>query len=270
MAVIGKMEKAVEYCVAKNDTLAINSLDQAVAFYSGSLEGPDGAGTGYTLHNHADRRCPAFRTCGASGDQVNGTSKVNIDMFKTFNAMKTDLLAKNCANAKTTATKGMPTLLIPQIQGSLRYTRVLATRTNYTGHETAEAEGAAFAAGILAMVNSCNTASATTIWANLKIKAATPPNAAIVQKAFHDVYACLGIKCTDIGGAYNSTSSTYFPGYEPCVDVVAPPTAPTPTAPTTPGAPTAPVAAPTKEPGFFGKIWARIKKFFKGIFGIFS
>jgi Low iron-inducible periplasmic protein len=283
MTVIGHMERAIENCVANKE--ALSSLDQAVAYYTGSDEGQltGGTASGWVLHNHADRRCGGFKTCGANRDAVNGTAKVNFEMAEVFNNMKTALTAKNCAAAKTAATTGMATLLIPQIQGALRYTRVLNTRTNYTGHETAEAEGASFAAGVLPMIGACNPAAATTIWSNLRFKIASPPNLVAVKAAFESTYKCLGITCADVGGQWNGTQ--YLTDAGPCVDVVAPtpvavpaptpataPKAPTPTAPSAPKAPSAaaPAAAPVKPTESVGpirRIIRRIRKFFGNLFG---
>jgi hypothetical protein len=61
--------------------------------------------------------------------------------------------------------------------------------------------------------------SANTIYNSLRVKAATPPNLAAVKAAFESTYKCIGIKCGDVGGQWNSTTSTYFPGADPCVDV---------------------------------------------------
>jgi hypothetical protein len=284
MVVIGYLERAIENCEANRE--ALSSLDLAVAYYTGSLEGVDGSGQGYALNNHADRRCPGYKACGINRDQVNGTAKINFVMLDVFNSMKASLTAKNCAAAKATAVNtGMPTLLIPQIQGALRYTRVLASRVNYTGHEGAEAEGATFAAGVLPMIAACNPAAAATIWSNLRIKAAKAPDLVAVKAAFESTYKCLGITCAEVGGQWNVT--VYYPNAGPCVDVVAPapsaaaptvaaPTAPTvaaPTAPKAPSAPTvaaAPAAAPTAKPGKVGplrRLLKRIRKFFGNLFG---
>jgi hypothetical protein len=276
MVVIGYLERAIENCEANRESLS--SLDLAVAYYTGSLEGVDGSGQGYALHNHADRRCPGYKACGINRDATNGTSKINFVMADVFKSMKDSLAAKNCAAAKATANTGMPTLLIPQIQGALRYTRILASRVNYTGHEGAEAEGAAFAAGVLPMIAACNPAAAATIWSNLRIKVAKPPDLVAVKAAFESTYKCLGITCAEVGGQWNVT--VYYPNAGPCVDVVAPAPsaaapsatkAPTVTAPSAPKAPAAPpAAAPSAKPSKDGplrRLFKGIRKFFRNIFG---
>ena len=55
---------------------SVHAWDEGVAFYTGSLQGTDGAGSGKMVYALADKRCKNFKTCGAAGDATSGTSKV--------------------------------------------------------------------------------------------------------------------------------------------------------------------------------------------------
>jgi len=54
-------------------------------FYTGSLEGADGAGSGKLPYNLADSRCQNFKTCGDEGTNLTGTSQDNADLLSLFN-----------------------------------------------------------------------------------------------------------------------------------------------------------------------------------------
>merc|ERR1711904_441150 len=66
MYVIREFEDAVDDCKAGcincNDD-PVHAWDEGVAFYTGTLEGTDGSGSGKMLHALADKRCKNFGTC---------------------------------------------------------------------------------------------------------------------------------------------------------------------------------------------------------------
>ena len=52
---------------------AVSAPNEAVAFYTGALEGTDGSGN--LLHSTlADKRCVNFKTCGREGNKLTGTA----------------------------------------------------------------------------------------------------------------------------------------------------------------------------------------------------
>jgi hypothetical protein len=51
MYVIRKMEEAIDLCRDTNGTDSLNSWDQAVAFFTGSLEGQNGTGAGMLIQH---------------------------------------------------------------------------------------------------------------------------------------------------------------------------------------------------------------------------
>jgi hypothetical protein len=213
MHVIATLENALDKCAAACPTCnneAVALLDEAVALYTGSLEGADGLGTGVLLYNFADIRCPGFKTCGANGDSTTGTSKVNIDIFAQFNSMKTSLGSGQCATARTQKETISKKLLVPLIQGAIRYAWVQRNPAT----ETAEAEGIAFAFSVLPYLHVCNPSDAAYIFDQLKPDSGNTADHLAVKAAFENNYACIGITCADVGGLYNSTSSSYI--LQPC------------------------------------------------------
>merc|ERR1711935_1262883 len=159
MYVIREMEDALDDCKEActiddcNDD-PVHAWDEAVAFYTGSLEGTDGSGSGKLSYALADKRCGNFKTCGADGDSTSGSSNVNVEMFKNFASGVQKLNKGECASAKTEKEEIERLMQIPLLQGTLRY----AWKTdNEPYSEKAEAEGTIFALGILPVVAACDS-----------------------------------------------------------------------------------------------------------------
>ena len=84
MYAVREFEDAIDdcqTCTANCNSFSLNSgpvhaWDEGVAFYTGSLEGTDGSGSGKMVYALADKRCQNFKTCGAAGDATSGTSNV--------------------------------------------------------------------------------------------------------------------------------------------------------------------------------------------------
>merc|ERR1712157_207750 len=90
MYVIRELEDALddcqEACTIENcNDDPVHAWDEAAAFYTGSLEGTDGSGSGKLAYALADKRCGNFKTCGDLANETGGTSKVNIDILKNLN-----------------------------------------------------------------------------------------------------------------------------------------------------------------------------------------
>ena len=104
MYVIRELEDALDDCVASDSTRnddAVKALDEAVAFYTGSLEGSaGGSGSGVQFYALANKRCKNFSTCGTSGEALTGNSKVNHDIFEEFDRMQQNLSNGSCADAR--------------------------------------------------------------------------------------------------------------------------------------------------------------------------
>lgn len=238
MYVIRELEDALDDCergcsTAECNDDSVHALDEAVAFYTGSLEGIDGSGSGVLLHALADKRCPQFNTCNDAG-----TSKINDLIFDEFNRMKNSLIAAtpNCAAARTNKERIVNLLFVPLIQGTIRYAHILGEGPDPDG-DADNVEGAVFAASVLPMIHSCSPSAATTIYNNMKVGAGRP-EFQDVKAAFEGTYNCLKITCEDVGGYWNSADKVYWPGAEPCGSGSQPSFFPAPT-------PTAPAPTPT-------------------------
>ena len=214
MAVIRKMNDAVVACETKSSKPKTLDWDEAVAFYTGSTEGTDGSGEGHLLHQLADTRCANFRTCGADADKASGHSKVNHEIFQQFKLGQRNLLAGNCAEVRANKELIESRMLIPMIQGTLRYAHIQSNPDTAT--EKGAAEGAAFAAAILPVVHSCNTKEAELIYENMKMGASSTTNFDHVKNAFQKTYPCMQVSCEDVGGYYDAANAEYFEGAAPC------------------------------------------------------
>merc|ERR1719386_97208 len=217
MYVIREMEDAIEDCNAKCPTCnddSVHAWDEAVAFYSGSLEGVDGTPSGKLLHELAEKRCKNFGTC-VNGNT--GMSKVNTAILHQFILCKSKLLSEKCAETVPIKKRIVELMSIPLIQGALRYAYKVGKQS---GQDKEKAEGAAFSAAVLPRVAACNADHATIINDNMKMDAATPMGAgfAAVKQAFQSNYACMGITCADIGGIMEG--GVYLEGAAPCVGTI--------------------------------------------------
>jgi hypothetical protein len=211
------MEDAVADCQAGcincNDD-PVHAWDEAVAFYTGFLEGADGAGSGKMLYALADKRCQNFMTC--SGGSNSGISQVNTEVMDLFTEGKVKLLQGKCSEVPVIMSSIVQRMSVPLIQGALRYAYKVG---ELQGGPKEKAEGAVFAAAILPLVHSCKPTAATLIASNMNIDTFGPmaDGFAAVKGAFESTYSCLGITCAQVGGLL-MTSSTYYEGAGPCMN----------------------------------------------------
>ncbi|KAL7523781.1 hypothetical protein ACHAXR_000329, partial [Thalassiosira sp. AJA248-18] len=105
MYVIREFEDALDDCESRcmdcNDG-SVHAWDEGVCFYTGSIEGQDGTADGKVLHQLADKRCLDYKTCGSTGTDLEGMSKVNYDIFDEFSVGNFQLSSGNCAGARDT------------------------------------------------------------------------------------------------------------------------------------------------------------------------
>lgn len=218
MAVVSQLEDSLDDCFSRctsedcNNDLA-NSWDQAVAFYTGMLEGDNGSGNGKLLHALADKRCSNFKTCGSDSNGVVGTSYVNIEIQKHFNIGQGKLINGKCEEAMPHKEAIKQLMLIPLIQGTLRY----AWKTEYQAYsEKYEAEGAIFAMAVIPLVHRCDENAAIIIETNLVVGQKRTASFVQVKTAFESTYECLGIDDPLlVGGLYDVTYDSYLEGAEP-------------------------------------------------------
>ncbi len=212
MYVIHKMEEALNLCKGGQEG-RLNSWDQAVAFYAGSMEGENGTSTGQMIHALADLLCADFMTCGVLGNEISGHASATITIFDHFESGKVSLEAFDCTTAEDTKVAIEDKMIVPLVQATLRhaYRRELLEDT-----EQIQAEGATLAASVVPLVHHCSADDAEIIYRYMKVGSAVPSFSS-VKAAFERNYHCMGISCSDVGGFYDSTKNAYFQFAEPCV-----------------------------------------------------
>merc|ERR1711937_1086562 len=218
MYVIREFEDAIDDCKAGcidcNDD-PVHAWDEGVAFYTGSLEGTDGSGSGKMIYALADKRCANYGTCTGSTH----SSYVNEALFVEFTKGKVALQQGKCSEVAPIKKLIVELMSIPLVQGSLRYAYKVA---NLQGGSKEFAEGAAFSAAILPRVHACDSAAAKVISDNMNMEIAESARMsagfAAVKTAFESTYECLGITCASIGGLLLD-GGEYYEGAEPCGEV---------------------------------------------------
>merc|ERR1740130_1503019 len=196
MYVVHEFEDAIADCLVNgitNNADSVHAWDEGVAFYTGSLEGPDGSGNGQLLHALADKRCANFNTCDASG-----LASVNVELLSLFQEGEEAMQAGECDKGALILEQIKPLMTIPLIQGALRYAYKSA---DGKGGAKEIAEGWAFAAAVLPQVDAASPAAAAFIRTNMEYGAAKAvvDGYEAVFEAFESVYAALGVTCEDIG-----------------------------------------------------------------------
>merc|ERR1719233_376370 len=166
--VIWEMQDAINDCNAGKLTLndkSVHAWDEAVAFYTGSLEGASQGGSGgldvcedkncQLQFMLADKRCMNFGTCTADYDNnpFEGYSVVNRDIFKLFTAGRDQILGANhtldCDGIIETMNEIAGRMLIPFIQGVQRY--LYKTKDRQSAKEAGELF--AFASAVLPFID---------------------------------------------------------------------------------------------------------------------
>jgi hypothetical protein len=210
MWIIGKMETAVAAC---SSGTPLPDWDEALAYYSGSLEGRDGSGSGKFIYHLADKRAENYETRFS-----NGTSNVNVEIIQQFRNGKDALTDADCTAAQAALDRIVTLMSIPLVQGALRYAYKVGV---LSGGSKERAEGDVFSAAILPRIDNCDTSAATTISNNQGYNAATPmgDGFAAVKEAYESVYTCLGITCADIG-CLIETGTTCYADFSECSDEV--------------------------------------------------
>merc|ERR1719271_1953145 len=220
MYVIHEIEDAISDCTnsctnpGAQDCNAdpVHAIDEAAAFYAGSLEGSSATGNtaGKLIFRLAEKRCSNFGTCTGPQNQA----KANQMVIAKLQEAQTELKNARCSNVPALRDSIVSLMSIPLVQGSLRYAWKVAEDPQ--AGETEKAEGAVFSAAILPRVAKCDAAKAKIISDNMKIDAGTFMSAGFtaVKEAFEATYCCLGITCADIGGLLKS--STVLNDYADC------------------------------------------------------
>ena len=194
---------------------AVHAWDEGVAFYAGSLEGPNvgGSSAGKMVYRLAEKRCANFDTCESGST---GLSNVNKELLADFTKGEAYLMDGNCSAVRPIVDTIIKQMTVPLVQGSLRYAYKVGSDPDYddvgTGRSQKNAaEGAVFTAAVLPLVHECNVAAAKTISDEMKFglyDQGVFPDFAAVKAAFESTYDCLGITCADVGGLSDTGMAT--------------------------------------------------------------
>jgi hypothetical protein len=224
MYVVRMMEHALDQCALecgiRCDDTPIRAWDQAVAYYTGSLESENGAGEGILLYDLADRMCVLFRTCGEDATLDVGTSYVNNKVIEEFTMGQGLIMKRECDSARASKERIVQFMTIPLIQSTLGLAYMREFYPTATKDEGAsdEVRGAVFAATVLPIVDHCNQKDATHIYNNMQVKEEAVVDFTAVKTAFEHSYNCMSIKCNEVGGIWNQ-SDGYAQFADPCRDV---------------------------------------------------
>jgi hypothetical protein len=228
MYVIRALEQSLVDCKADCgsadcDANGVHSLDEAVAFYTGSLEVTGSKeGKGVFLYSHAYYRALEARTGGEHDNAEGGDANVNIKVFQEFNAMKGLLSGGKCEEAAKTKDAIVNHLKVPMIQGLLR---VAFQREHWAPDAGKKAEvdmltvwGATYAASVLPWIHDCDADTAKEVFDMMRVGSSnTDVDFSRMQDIIEPLYpSCLKITCEEVGGMWNNVTSNWFPGGEPC------------------------------------------------------
>jgi len=219
--IIWEMQDAINDCKVlehsnPGSTNSVHAWDEAVAFYTGSLEGTAEGGLqvssnsqGQLMYGLANKRgCNSgnFDTCTgktASGHQF---SKVNENIFGFFNLGQNQITkafgtanSSKCADVESTKKLITQQMLVPLIQGTLRYLYKCRYGFSTAGCEAKEAgELFAFASGILPHLHAADSAVAEKLY-KMSWEFDTSASYSDIKSSIESTYSKLGITCADVG-----------------------------------------------------------------------
>ena len=107
----------------------MQAWDEGWAFYAGSLEGPDVGGTdeGQMIYALAEKRCENFKTCSGDtdDDDLTGVSAVNAELLTLRQSGQSAIQELDCDTAEATKEEIVAQMVVPLVQGVLRYAPIL-------------------------------------------------------------------------------------------------------------------------------------------------
>jgi hypothetical protein len=249
MAVLEKLYEASQLCDS-NKASSQQSMDQAVAYYVGSMEGPSTGGLkgGQLLYATSKMLCNDFSKCSEGAD-----SALNQKLMASFAAMSVSIQLGACAEVQTAlATEVEPMFPVTLIQGSLHYAVVnspLAKGATDSSLGTADP----FALSVTPFVNNVSADLGTKLLTNLQFRPDLKP-VADQPGAVFDIFKtvipqmALDVNCEDVGQYANFGSVCSGGGPVPSAPNASPNVQPTPADGSVP-----PTAAPvTSSPGTLG------------------
>lgn len=227
MYVIREFEDALDDCnkgCASDQCNAdkVNAWDEGIAFYAGSLEGDDGSGQGVLTYALADELCVDFKTCGESGDSMEGTSFVNLEIFRLSGPAMKLLLAEQCEETRYYVEEIVGLMTVPLVQGLLRAAYHSSTETSTTETsetiDMAKGEAAAFAATVVPILHNCSAEDAAFVQQQLEYQNnGEDRDYVAIKQTLERHYQCMGITCEQVGGLWDDSTDGYREGADACV-----------------------------------------------------
>jgi hypothetical protein len=207
MEVVRALNEAIDDC-RSNISEAVRSVDEAVAYYTGSRTIEEGS-DGVLLHALAEVRANQMNTRDPLDDDGLGDAVVNVDITRHFNLLADYLQDGNatlCEMAEESKVRIINLMKVPIVQSVIRsaYIQEMESSENQEGLIV---EGATFAAAILPFVHECNETIAEIIHSNMKLGVVAKYKN--VKMALETTYDCLGITCSDVGGVWDDVNSQY-------------------------------------------------------------
>merc|ERR1711990_1111028 len=210
--VIWEMQDAINDCKAGKlsaNADSVHAWDEAVAFYTGSLEGTTeggdvgltgGYGEGELQFTLAEKRCKNFGTCTADFDMNphDGYSEVNKKIFALFSAGRDEILSAvdstrsdKCEPIAETMNEISGLMLVPFIQGVQRY---LYKTAQGTASAKEAGELFAFASAALPFIDAVDSTAADKLYNRAwKQDFTTESDFKTIKYAVEGTYSQLGV-----------------------------------------------------------------------------
>jgi len=191
MYTVHKLYNAVQQCKDSEDsTNSIISIDEAAAFYIGSLQKTGNPDSGYMLYNFAEDTGEHF------GQDGTGQVWANTKILKLLNKAKSELsYSKACSNKSDTASELLyiydeilPQMTIPLMQNLVRYMYVDDKK-----------RVALYALAVVPMIAGCDTGTFSYLKEALIENEYNRNSFEYILRALQNSYSCLKITCGDIG-----------------------------------------------------------------------
>lgn len=233
--IIWEMQDAVNDCkygtISQNDR-GVHAWDEAVAFYTGSLEGSSQYGdssNGVMFHTLADKRCKEFRTCTADydNDPEIGYSVINREVFQEFIRGKDQIMGayqststEDCDIVTSTMNRISSLILNIFVQGTQRY--LWKTRNAQSSKEAGELF--IFATAILPFVDKVDSNCAEKLYNRAWNLDFDDDDWIDIKTCLEDTYAYLGVgeglgqvTCARVG-VLHEANTVSDGSWVPCVD----------------------------------------------------
>ena len=199
MAVLSKMQLAIEQCNSKKTDEAKLAWDTAAAFFIGSIDGPAAGGLkegeGESIYSLANDLCGDFRACEGSGE-----ASVNEKILFQFAGGRDAITDSACDHVERTMTwEIIPRMAIPLIQGTLSYAIEIGEASERDTDSIATVH--ILAQAVAPLVKVTNAESASTLnnkFGDFK-SISTGQSVDDIFDAFTNALRGMGVDCKELG-----------------------------------------------------------------------